>query len=237
MKTDLHLSGERGHAHHGWLDTYHSFSFAMYFNPLREQFGTLRVLNDDTIAGGSGFDTHPHANMEIITIPLEGAIEHRDSMGNHGVIKAGEVQVMSAGTGIRHSEFNHSKTEIGKFLQIWIFPRTKNQLPRYDQKKFPAALPGQFLTMVTPDSHQQDGALWIRQDAWISRLTLETGATAEYSLFRKENGLFVFVIEGSVNIAGHTLGKRDAIGIWETDRTELNALLTSDILLLEVPME
>lgn len=236
MKTDFHPSYERGHANHGWLDTYHSFSFAMYFNPLREQFGALRVLNDDTIDGGSGFDTHPHANMEIITIPLAGALEHRDSMGNHGVITAGEVQVMSAGTGIRHSEFNHSPSERGSFLQIWIFPHSKNLKPRYDQKKFSSSPSGKLLTLVTPDSQPEEGALWIHQEAWISRLSLENGSTLQYRLRKENNGLFAFVIEGSMRVAGKNMERRDAIGVWETDSIEISSSGNSDLLLLEVPM-
>ena len=156
MKTELHPANERGHANHGWLDSYHSFSFATYFNPAREKFGCLRVLNDDTVAGGTGFDLHPHNNMEIVSIILVGALEHRDSIGNIQVITPGEVQVMTAGTGIYHAEYNHSETEAVKFFQLWIFPREKGLKPRYDQMLFSdGAKQDQLLTLVTPDTNQQ----------------------------------------------------------------------------------
>ncbi len=238
MKIELHPAGERGHANHGWLDSYHSFSFATYFNPAREQFGCLRVLNDDTVAGGTGFDLHPHNNMEIISIILEGALEHRDSMGNVQVLHPGEVQVMTAGTGIYHAEYNHSDTKQVKFLQIWIFPREKGLKPRYDQTMFPDhSVKNNILTLVTPDSAQEEGAMWIHQDAYISNINLQKEANADYTVKIPGNGVFVFIIEGEASIQGNTLKKRDAIGITDTGSIHFTAVADSRILLIEVPMK
>jgi hypothetical protein len=237
MKTELHPASERGHASHGWLDSYHSFSFATYFNPVREQFGCLRVLNDDTVSGGTGFDLHPHNNMEIISIILEGALEHRDSIGNIQVITPGEVQVMSAGTGIYHAEYNHSETTPVKFFQLWIFPREKGLKPRYDQKMFTDHKKNNGLvTLVTPDTQQQAEALWIHQDAYISALDLDAGAVFTYNLKIKGNGVFVFITEGKISAEGNELGRRDAIGISETESIQLQAITASKIVFIEVPM-
>lgn len=238
MKTELHKANERGHADHGWLNTYFSFSFATYFNPAREQFGCLRVLNDDTIAGGTGFDLHPHNNMEIITIMLEGALEHRDSMGNTQVINPGEVQVMSAGTGIFHAEYNHSATETAKLFQIRIFPREKSLKPRYDQKLFGNQNEkNKLITLVTPDNSQQDGALWIHQDAFISTLTITIDNTFDYKIRISGNGVFIMLIEGEATIAGKELKNRDAIAVSDTETVKLQANTDSKVLIIEIPMK
>ena len=238
MKTELHPASERGHASHGWLDSWHSFSFATYFNPAREQFGCLRVLNDDTVAGGTGFDLHPHNNMEIISIVLEGALEHRDSMGNIQVIHTGEVQVMSAGTGIYHAEYNHSDTKPIKFFQIWIFPRERSLKPRYDQKLFDNMnTPGKLVTLVTPDNKQADETLWIHQDAFISTVKLEKDSHFEYTVRIPGNGVFVMVVEGNAEIDGKTLGHRDAIAVSDAGSIDINPIANSRVLLIEVPMK
>jgi quercetin 2,3-dioxygenase len=237
MKTELHPANERGHASLHWLDTYHSFSFATYFNPAREQFGCLRVLNDDTITGGSGFDLHPHNNMEIITIMLEGSLEHRDSMGNTQVIAQGEVQVMSAGTGIYHAEYNHSETEDAKLFQIWIFPREKGLKPRYDQKFFEEQkIKNKLVTLVTPDINQQDDSLWIHQDAYISMVNLEKDKSFEYKIRIQGNGVFTMVIEGNIKVNENSLNRRDAIAVTETDTVNFESVTDSNLLIIEVPM-
>lgn len=237
MKTELHSANERGHASLDWLDTYHSFSFATYFNPAREQFGCLRVLNDDTIAGGTGFDLHPHNNMEIITIMLDGSLEHRDSMGNTQVIAQGEVQVMSAGTGIYHAEYNHSETERAKLFQIWIFPREKGLKPRYDQKFFEEqTIKNKLVTLVTPDINQQDDSLWIHQDAYISTVNLEKDKSFEYTIRIQGNGVFAMVIEGNIKVNENSLNRRDAIAVKETDTVNFESVTDSKLLIIEVPM-
>ena len=237
MKTELHPANERGHASLDWLDTYHSFSFATYFNPAREQFGCLRVLNDDTIAGGTGFDLHPHNNMEIITIMLDGSLEHRDSMGNTQVIAQGEVQVMSAGTGIYHAEYNHSETERAKLFQIWIFPREKGLKPRYDQKFFEEqTIKNKLVTLVTPDINQQDDSLWIHQDAYISTVNLEKDKSFEYTIRIQGNGVFAMVIEGNIKVNENSLNRRDAIAVKETDTVNFESVTDSKLLIIEVPM-
>lgn len=237
MKTELHPAKERGHANHGWLDSYHSFSFATYFNPVREKFGCLRVLNDDTVAGGTGFDLHPHNDMEIISIILEGALEHRDSMGNTQVILPGEVQVMTAGSGIYHAEYNHSETEPVKFFQLWIFPREKGLKPRYDQKLFEdQEKQDHLVTLVTPDNDQSEGALWIHQDAYISTIHLKKDSEFEYQTRIPGNGVFVFVIEGKITVNENSLSARDAIGVSETESIQVQASDNSKVLIIEVPM-
>ena len=238
MKTELHPANERGHANHGWLDSYHSFSFGTYFNPAREKFGCLRVLNDDTVAGGTGFDLHPHNNMEIVSIILVGALEHRDSIGNIQVITPGEVQVMTAGTGIYHAEYNHSETEAVKFFQLWIFPREKGLKPRYDQMLFSdGAKQDQLLTLVTPDTNQQENALWIHQDAYISTIRLRNGSEFEYQVRIPGNGVFIFVIEGEISVDENALSARDAIGVSETESVQLKVTEISKLLFIEVPMK
>jgi redox-sensitive bicupin YhaK (pirin superfamily) len=237
MKTELHPASERGHANHGWLDSYHCFSFATYFNPAREKFGCLRVLNDDTVSGGTGFDLHPHNNMEIVSIILEGALEHRDSMGNVQVITPGEVQVMTAGTGIYHAEYNHSETEPVKFFQLWIFPREKGLKPRYDQLLFPDHdIQNQLVTLVTPDNHQEENALWIHQDAYISTIRLKNESKFEYKIRFAGNGVFIFVVEGRVSVNENIIATRDAIGVSETESVQVNAGDNSKLLFIEVPM-
>ncbi|MEI8049115.1 MAG: pirin family protein [Bacteroidota bacterium] len=237
MKTELHPAIERGHANHGWLDTFYSFSFSTYFNPAREQFGCLRVLNDDTIDGGGGFDLHPHNNMEIVTIMLEGALEHRDSMGNIQVINPGEVQVMSAGTGIYHAEYNHSETETVKLFQLWIFPREKGLKPRYDQKYFAEKdAENKLITLVTPDNAQQDDALWLHQDAYISTIRLINGGSVSYNVSIPGNGVFVFVIDGKISVHENALTSRDAIAISDTESIQIQSVNDSRLLFIEVPM-
>ena len=238
MKTELHPAKERGHANHGWLDTWHNFSFATYFNPAREKFGCLRVLNDDTVSGGTGFDLHPHNNMEIVTIVLQGALEHRDSLGNIQVINPGEVQVMSAGTGLYHAEYNHSANEAVKFFQLWIFPREKGLKPRYDQKLFDTQqLRNTPVMLVTPDNRQQAGALWIHQDAFISTISLEKGNEFNYRLNIQGNGVFVMNVEGEAAVETKVLQRRDAIAISDTDTLRVTAGETSKLLFIEIPMQ
>jgi hypothetical protein len=234
MKTILHKAETRGHANHGWLNAWHSFSFAGYYNPERVHFGALRVLNDDTIAGGMGFGTHPHDNMEIITIPLAGQLEHRDSMGNTGIISKGEVQVMSAGTGIQHSEKNKNSGEPLKLLQIWVFPDKKNVEPRYDQKAFDlAAAKNSLINIVSPMGSTE--GLNIHQNAWFHLGQLNKGATITYSLKDKQNGVYAFVISGDVTINGEALNTRDGMGINDTDKLEITAGSDAELLLMEVP--
>lgn len=238
MKTDFHPASERGHANHGWLDTYHNFSFGTYFNPSREKFGCLRVLNDDTVSGGTGFDLHPHNNMEIITIVMKGALAHRDSLGNVQVIKVGEVQVMTAGTGVYHSEYNHSASDIVQFFQLWIFPKAKGLQPRYDQKMIPGSeTKNQPVTLVTPFSMQEPGTLWIHQDAYISMVNLEKGKSVDYQVKIAGNGVFVMNIEGTARVADTALNRRDAVAVSESDNFEVAATENTRLLLVEVPMK
>ncbi len=236
MKLTVHRSGCRGHANHGWLKTWHTFSFASYYNPDRMHFGALRVLNDDVIAAGMGFGTHPHDNMEIITIVLGGELEHRDSMGNGSVILPGEVQVMSAGTGITHSEFNHSQQNEVKFLQIWVFPDKKNVEPRYGQAKFQKEeMAGKWRTVVSPDG--AENSLWVNQQAWFSLGEFDADTLATYRLRKSGNGIYLFVISGEVQLAAEKLGRRDAICLEEIEsEIEFKALTGSKVLLIEVPM-
>lgn len=231
----IHRADSRGHANHGWLDTYHTFSFANYFDPQRVHFGMLRVLNDDYVDPGKGFGTHPHDNMEIISIPLEGDLEHRDSMGNVAVIRKGEIQVMSAGTGITHSEFNKNDDRQVNFLQIWIFPREQYLEPRYDQIKLDEAkMHNAFQQIVSPEPGGE-GA-WISQDAWLSLGVIEQGTRVEYELKRAEDGVYVFVINGEAEVDGEMLGRRDGMGISGTGNFSVTAKKDSEILLIEVPM-
>ena len=235
MKKIFHASSTRGEANHGWLHAKHSFSFANYFDPKRIQFGALRVLNDDIIAPGMGFGSHPHDNMEIITIPLEGALEHKDSMDNIGVIEADEIQVMSAGTGIFHSEYNKNKDKQVKVLQLWVLPKEKNVTPRYDQKSIKELKKTNILyPIVTPDPNGP--AMWIHQDAWFHMGDFNQSTEIEYKINKDGNGVYVFLIEGSAEIAGEAIKKRDALGIWETDRFNLKMASNSRVLLIEVPV-
>ncbi len=235
MDTKLIKAKDRGHADHGWLKTWHSFSFASYYDPGRMHFGALRVLNDDIIHAGEGFGMHPHNNMEIITIPLSGALTHEDSMGHRQAITENEVQVMSAGSGIRHSEFNHSDSEAAAILQLWIFPREDDITPVYDQKKFrQQERENKFQTLVHPD--YEEGGLAIHQDAWISRADISAGKTVTYSLKEKSNGVYVFLIDGQITIAETDLAKRDALEAENTDSLKVYAATQSDVLVIEVPM-
>ncbi|RIJ46791.1 pirin family protein [Maribellus luteus] len=235
MKTMLHKAETRGSANHGWLDTYHTFSFANYYDPERVHFGALRVLNDDSIAGGGGFGMHPHDNMEIITIPLEGDLRHRDNMGNEEVIREGDVQVMSAGTGVFHSEFNHSQEKKVELLQIWVFPNKKNVQPRYDQISIRDIFKSnEFYQVLSPDS--EDQGVWIHQDAWFSLGSFDKGKTVSYQVKKDGNGVYAFVIEGDVTLNGQALNRRDGLGIWEVSELELVADTDARVLLMEVPM-
>lgn len=236
MITTIHKSDTRGYADHGWLKTRHTFSFASYYNAKRMNFGMLRVLNDDIVEGGMGFGTHPHDNMEIVSIPLSGALEHKDSMGHIEVIREGEIQVMSAGTGVLHSEYNHSKTEDVNFLQIWIFPKERNIKPRYDQRVFNVSDKiNKFLTVVSPDE-KDDKAMWINQDAYLSLAKIHTGVEINYNTKIKGNGVYLFVIEGNVTVEGSELLKRDGIGIENSDSLNIKANSESYLLTIEVPM-
>jgi hypothetical protein len=235
--TVFHPAGARGHANHGWLDAHHSFSFAGWYDPSKIQFGALRVLNDDIVAGGKGFGRHPHDNMEIITIILDGVLEHKDSMGRAQTIVPGEVQVMSAGTGVTHSEYNHHADRDVNVLQTWIFPNKRGVEPRYDQKAFdPADRLNKLQTLVSPIEGDDPG-LKIHQDAWIYRTTLEEGKSLTHNMQRAGSGVYIFVIEGKINVAQQLLGKRDAMGISDTAEFSMTAQKTSDVLVFEVPMQ
>jgi len=235
MQTLLHPANTRGHASHGWLNSYHTFSFGGYSNPQRVHFGVLRVLNDDTVAAGMGFGTHPHDNMEIISIPLAGTLEHKDNAGNHGIIRSGDVQVMSAGTGIAHSEKNYSRTEEVKFLQIWLFPNKRDVQPRYDQQSFRAEdRHNQFQQVLSPNP--DDAGVWIHQDAWFHLADFDAGFATDYQVKRPGNGVYVFVLEGEVTVAGQPLQRRDGFGLWETDSFHLEASSNARLLLMDVPM-
>jgi quercetin 2,3-dioxygenase len=234
--TILHKANTRGHANHGWLDSYHSFSFANYYNPERMHFGVLRVLNDDRVEAGMGFGTHPHDNMEIISIPLEGDLEHKDSMGNVAVIKKGDIQILSAGTGIQHSEYNRNKDRLTKFLQIWVIPNKKNTTPRYDQ-----------ITLDTKDRHNKlqqilspdadDAGVWIQQDAWFSMGTFDKGFSTDYEIKKKGNGVYAFVLKGDITVDGQVLNERDGLGIWDTAKINITANSPdAELLLMDIPM-
>ena len=231
----IHIANTRGFADHGWLKTHHTFSFANYYDNERVHYGMLRVLNDDWIEGGMGFGTHPHDNMEIITIPLSGALAHRDSMGNSSVIQHGEVQVMSAGTGITHSEFNAHETEPVSLLQIWVFPNQKEVKPRYDQMKLDLfARKNKFQQIVSPNP--DDDGVWIHQNAWFHLSDMDQNLELEYALQDKMNGVYAFVIKGSVQINDETLEERDGMGIWNIEKLDIKAVRDAEILLMEVPM-
>jgi redox-sensitive bicupin YhaK (pirin superfamily) len=237
MKTVLHKANTRGHANHGWLDSWHTFSFAGYHDPTRVHFGALRVLNDDTVAAGMGFGKHPHDNMEIISIPLDGDLEHQDDTGTHSVIKKGDVQVMSAGTGISHSEKNKNSDKQVKFLQIWVFPNKKNVAPRYDQKTFSDAdKHNQLATVVSPVG-STDGGVQIHQDAWFHLGVLDTSTQLTYNLKKETNGVYAFVLEGDVTINDIALNRRDGLGISETGQLKITADSPAEILLMEIPMQ
>jgi redox-sensitive bicupin YhaK (pirin superfamily) len=236
MKKILHKASTRGHANHGWLDSWHTFSFAGYYDPQRIHFGVLRVLNDDTVAGGMGFGAHPHDNMEIISIPTSGDLEHKDNMGNKQVIRQGDVQVMSAGTGIEHSEKNKHADQPVKFFQIWVIPKEKNVTPRYDQQSFTdEQKKNKLLTIVSPIG-TTDGGVQIHQDAWFSLGKFDKGTSLTYDVRNPKNGLYAFVIEGDINIDGELLNRRDGLGITEATSVNLRAETPAEILLMEVPV-
>jgi redox-sensitive bicupin YhaK (pirin superfamily) len=233
--TVLHKAETRGHANHGWLDSWHSFSFASYYNPERMHFGVLRVLNDDTVESGMGFGTHPHDNMEIISIPLEGDLEHKDSMGNVAVIRNGDIQVMSAGTGISHSEYNRNKQSLVKFLQIWVFPNKRNVTPRYDQITLNLADRKNKLQQILSPNPDDEG-VWIHQDAWFHLADFDQGVTADYTIKKSGNGVYAFVLRGDITINDQPLNTRDGLGIWDTDKISIKADSNAEFLLMEVPM-
>ncbi|WP_430896022.1 MULTISPECIES: pirin family protein [unclassified Paraflavitalea] len=236
-QTIYHPADTRGHADLGWLNSHHTFSFAHYYNPDRMHFGVLRVLNDDTVTEGKGFGTHPHDNMEIISIPLEGDLEHKDSMGNTTVIRSGDVQVMSAGTGIYHSEYNKNKDQAVKFLQIWVYPNKRNVSPRYDQITLdPSKGHNQLQQVLSPNA--DDEGVWIYQDAWFHMGNFDNGVSTQYQIKKSGNGVYAFVLEGSFEIEGQQLNKRDGLGIIDSTGFNLKATsANSRILLMEVPMK
>ena len=235
MKTVFHNAATRGHANHGWLNSHHTFSFANYHNPERMNFGVLRVLNDDSVQAGMGFGTHPHDNMEIISIPLEGDLEHKDSMGNVTIIKEGDVQAMSAGTGVTHSEKNKNKDKEVKFLQIWIVPKEKNIIPKYDQISLKdIEKENELYQILSPN--KEDQGVWIHQDAWFHSGKFTKGNTATYDIKKEGNGIYAFILEGEVEIQSEKLSERDGLGIWDTESIQIKATENARILLMEVPM-
>lgn len=233
--TILHKAATRGQANHGWLNSFHTFSFANYHDPERMHFGALRVLNDDTVEAGMGFGTHPHDNMEIISIPLEGDLEHKDSMGNVTVIKQGDIQVMSAGTGIHHSEYNKNKDARVKFLQIWVFPNQKKVTPRYDQITLNEADRHNKLQQILSPNAEDEG-VWIYQNTWFHLGKFDKGISSDYQLKASGNGVYAFILSGDVTINGQALNKRDGFGIWEVDKLSIKADTDAEFLLMEVPM-
>jgi redox-sensitive bicupin YhaK (pirin superfamily) len=234
MKSSLHKAESRGHANHGWLESYHSFSFASYYNPERMSFGVLRVLNDDRIAAGTGFGTHPHENMEIISIPLSGSLKHKDSMGNETLIKAGEIQVMSAGKGVQHSEMNGSSYEEARFLQIWIIPNERNVVPRYDQILIPTNTSNELVQVVSPNKNEN--GVWIHQNAWFHIGHFNEETTIDYHLRHPGNGVYIFVLEGAVLAAGNQLLRRDGLGLWDVDMVTIECSTSTHVLVMEVPL-
>lgn len=236
MKKILHKANSRGVADHGWLKSFHTFSFADYYDAKRIHFGALRVINEDRVAGGEGFGRHPHRDMEIISIPLSGALEHKDSMGNGSVIHRGDIQVMSAGTGVTHSEYNVNRDELVHFLQIWVFPRAKSMEPRYQQMSITEAIRrDDFQQILSPDP--DDAGVWIYQDAWFNWGDLSAGVERSYRLHGASNGVYLFVIDGQIEIAGNILSPGDGIGVWETEEISVKAIADSIVLAMEVPME
>jgi hypothetical protein len=235
MKKTLHKADTRGVAEHGWLSSRHTFSFAEYHDPERMRFGLLRVLNDDVVQPSMGFGTHPHENMEIISIPLVGELRHQDSMGNTQIITAGEVQIMSAGTGITHSEYNGSESEIVNFLQIWVLPEDRDLEPRYDQKLFSAdERQGRLQNIVSPDKN--DSGVWINQQAWFWLGDFKAGQSDTYTIKRSGNGAYCFVLEGVVTVAGEQLERRDGIGADGTATVDVEATEDCQLLVMDVPM-
>ncbi len=236
MNKVYHSAETRGYADHGWLNADHSFSFASYYDPNRMNFGALRVLNDDTISPGKGFGKHSHDNMEIITIPLKGDLEHKDSLGNIGAINEGEIQVMSAGTGIYHSEYNKNSDKFINLLQLWVMPKKQDVKPRYDQRSFKGLKKKNSIYQVL-SPYPEDEGMWIHQDAWIHLGDFEEVTSVDYMLKKKGNGVYIFVIEGIFKVANEKLEKRDALGVWNTESITFEAQSKSQVLLIEVPME
>jgi len=235
LQYTLHKAETRGDANHGWLHSKHTFSFANYYDANRMHFGVLRVLNDDTVSAGMGFGTHSHNNMEIISIPLEGDLEHKDSMGNTTVIRKGDIQIMSAGTGIQHSEYNKNKDAEVKFLQIWIIPNKKNVTPRYDQITLnPLDRKNQLQQIISPNP--DDAGIWIHQNAWFYLADFDTDFSLSYSIKSKENGLYIFILNGQIQINDLTLHSRDGLGIWDTDQIDINVTANTSFLLMDLPM-
>jgi hypothetical protein len=235
MKTTIHRADSRGYADHGWLKATHTFSFASYYDPSRIRFGLLRVLNDDIVEPGMGFGTHPHDNMEIVTIPISGELAHRDSMGHEQVIRPGEIQNMSAGSGITHSEYNASRENAANLLQIWVFPKEKDIEPRYDQKIFSEeGKLNRFQTIVSPV--KSDDTLWINQDSVFALAKISKSKEVIYEKMFKDNGVYLFVIDGSVNVWGESLGKRDGAGLEGKEEIKITANENSYVLAIEVPM-
>ena len=236
MKTVLHKADTRGVANHGWLSSHHTFSFANYYNPERMGFGTLRVINDDIVAPARGFGTHPHENMEIISVPLSGCLRHKDTMGNEHVIKAGEVQAMSAGTGLQHSEYNHSQNEAVNFLQIWVYPKRKNIKPNYSQKEFlEENRMNKIQLVVSPDG--RDNTVEINQDAFFSRTQIGVGNELTCSKYLKDNGVYFLILEGDIEVNGKSLSTKDGLGVMDADDLKLVAKSKAEVLIMEVPLK
>ncbi|TWF45078.1 hypothetical protein FHW36_1011004 [Chitinophaga polysaccharea] len=235
MKKVIHRADTRGYANHGWLKSHHTFSFANYYDPNRIHFGALRVLNDDSVKGGMGFGAHPHDNMEIVSIVLDGALEHRDNTGKQEVIRKNDIQIMSAGTGVVHSEFNASKTEDVNFLQIWVIPAERNVAPRYDQRTFdPASRENKLQVVIAPD--KSAGTLWLNQDAWFSLGKFDVGETVAITAKKAGIGTYLFLLSGEIKIDGETLQTRDAIGLSEYDKATVEIIKPAEFLLIDVPM-
>ncbi len=235
MKTIYHAADSRGDANHGWLKSKHTFSFANYHNPERMGFGALRVINDDFVTAGQGFGKHSHRDMEIISIPLSGKLGHGDNIGNNGIIETGEIQVMSAGTGITHSEMNADNNEAVSFLQIWVIPNKMNVEPRYQQIRMDELMKSNaFNQILSPNS--DDAGVWIHQDAWFSMGDFDKGVTETYQLKNPNNGVYIFVISGKVGVNGNTLDTRDGLGVWDTKNFTMDVLDDAKVLLMEVPM-
>lgn len=233
----FHKANTRGHTNLNWLNSYHTFSFSGYQDADRMNFGALRVLNDDTVSAGMGFGTHSHENMEIISIPLSGDLEHKDSMGNSTIIKSGDIQVMSAGSGIKHSEYNHHKDQVVKFLQIWIIPNQRNTTPRYDQITLnPLDSQNKFQQILSPNP--DDEGVWIQQDAWFHLGNFDNDIETQYNLKKESNGVYFFVLEGSFTVNNQTLNSRDGLGIWDVNQFEIKSNSeNARLLIMEVPMK
>ena len=236
MNTVLHKADTRGNANHGWLKSKHTFSFANYHNPERMNFGVLRVLNDDMVSESKGFGTHPHQDMEIVSIPLEGDLKHQDNMGNETIIREGDIQVMSAGTGVMHSEYNNNPDQPVKFLQIWVIPNKQNVEPRYDQITLEKAdRKNKLQQILSPNA--DDAGVWIHQNAWFNMTNLEMDKEVQYQVNdAKNNGVYAFILKGDVTINGQELNERDGFGIWDVETLDIKADSATEILLMEVPM-